>query len=663
MTKIANWPKRSQWRHFFKVLNKKEKIILLFFIAAFLFSVFFLAIRFYNKNTEIMPKDGGTHIEGVIGQPRFINPIYANSDTDRDLTQLIFSGLMKYDENLNIVYDLAQNYEIEENGLIYKFHLKENLFWQNGSPLTADDIVFTIKTIQNPDYKSPLRANWIGVEVEKISDLAVRFKLKKPYNSFLENCAVKIISKEIWQNIPSENFALESYNLEPIGSGPYKIKKIDKDKNGTIKYLILDRNPLFSGKKPYISEIKFIFYNSDKELLSAAQQKKIKGFSLNSYKTPNNYWANYRLSLPRYFALFLNPQNSKVLEDKNIRTALNYATDKKEIVKSLFELEDDSIVIKEIIAQSPILSNIYGLKNPLETYGYNIETAQKILDESGFKDNDSDGIREKKVEKIPAFQFKKDLSLNSQGTDVKELQKCLMKFPDIFEEGEATGNFGEKTKEAVIKFQEKYAQEILVPSNLEKGNGVVKQGTREKLNEVCFESGDENILLKFSLATVDQENLVKVAKIIKEQWKKAGVKIEINKLPISQLEQDIIKTRNYDILLFGEALGAIPDLLPFWHSSQKIDPGLNLAVYENKDADALLEEIRKTSDINERAIKLETLQDIIINDSPAVFLYCPDYIYLASKEIKGIEAKKIVDPSKRFIGIENWYINTRRIWK
>ncbi|MDP2909778.1 MAG: hypothetical protein Q8N69_01760, partial [bacterium] len=117
------------------------------------------------------------------------------------------------------------------------------------------------------------------------------------------------------------------------------------------------------------------------------------------------------------------------------------------------------------------------------------------------------------------------------------------------------------------------------------------------------------------------------------------------------------------ILLFGEVLGAIPDPFPFWHSSQKYDPGLNLSSYENKYLDELLEEGRKISDENLRKENLEAIQNMIVDDIPAIFLYSPKYTYLSSDLIKGISDKKSVNTSKRFIGIEDWYIKIKRIWK
>jgi len=662
--KRKEWPTKSQWWQFFKVLTKKEKIAFFAFFLLTLGSFIFLSLNFYFKNTKIAPAQGGTHTEGIIGRPRFINPIYANTDADRDLVQLIFSGLMKYNENLEIIPDLAEKYpEIKENGTIYKFRLKENLVWQDNTPLTADDIIFTIKTIQNPDTKSPFRASWIGIEVEKIDDLTVQFKLEKSYSAFLKNCTLKILAKHIWEDIPPENFLLEIHqNLNPIGSGPYKLKEI-KQIEDQIKSLSLVQNSFYSGKKPYISKINFLFFDNEKELMEAARQKKVTGLSLSSFADLGENWQRYLLPLPRYFAVFFNQSESKILAEKEVRLALNYGTNKKEIVEKILGLPENSPIAEEKIVNSPILSKIYGFDPPSEIYAFNIEEAKNFLEEAGFKDEDGDGIREKTIKKELAFKFESYLTQGSQDKEVEELQKCLAKFPEIYPEGEITGHFGSKTKAAVIRFQEEYAEDILEPWGFTEGTGIVSKTTRAKLNEICFGEPEETLLLKFSLVTVDQPQMTEVAELLKKQWKVLGIEIEIEKLSPSDLEQNFINPRSYESLLFGEVLGAIPDPFPFWHSSQKRDPGLNLALYENEKADELLEEIRESPDSKVRAEKLALFQDILIEDAPCIFLYSPDYIYLVSKEIKGVTTKKITDPSKRFVGIENWYIKTKRVWE
>ncbi|MBZ9572511.1 hypothetical protein KJA15_04220 [Patescibacteria group bacterium] len=654
-------PSKLQWRQFLKVLNKKEKISFFIFLILAFSSFIFLLINFYFKNTEIRPASGGVYIEGVVGFPRFINPIYApTKDVDRDLVELIFSGLMKYTQDGQIVPDLAQNYpEIKEEGRVFEFHLKKNVSWHDKSPLTVDDIIFTIKTIQDPDYKSPLRAAWLGVEIEKISDFTIRFKLKNPYSAFLENLTLKILPKHIWQDISPQNFPLAIYNSNPIGSGPYKLKEVKKDELGFIKSLALTSNSNYFGKIPNISEISFQFFEKEEDLIGNIKKGEIKGFSIISLKNyhllKKNQFLDYHLSLPRYFAVFFNPEKSEVLAEKKVRKALNYGTNKTEIVEKI-------LIGQGKIVDSPILPEIYGFSPPSKTYQFNIEKAKEILDEAGFLENEK-GLREKTIEKEKAFQFKSDLKSGSRGTEVQELQKCLAKDPNVYPEGKITGLFGDLTKKAVIRFQEKYKEEILEPWGFKKGTGLVSKTTRAKLNEVCFEAPEEVLPLKFSLVTVNQPFLIEIANLLENQWRALGVEIEIKTSDISALKRDIIKPRDYEVLLFGEVLGAFPDPFPFWHSSQKKDPGLNLALYENEIVDKLLEEGRQIQNQKEGAEKYQEFQKILISDAPVVFLCNPDYIYFVSEEIRGINVKIITDPSKRFSGIENWYIRTRRAWK
>ncbi|MDI6602574.1 MAG: ABC transporter substrate-binding protein [Patescibacteria group bacterium] len=647
------------WQQFFKILSQKEKIIFSLFLFLFLVSFSFLSVTFYFKNTEIRPAVGGTFTEGLIGQPRFINPIFAPvSDVDQDLTELIFSGLMKYNLEGKIIPDLAENYQIFENGKIWEISLKKNLFWSNNIPLTVDDVIFTIETIQNPDIKSPLRPSWLGVTVKKISDSKIGFELKNPSSIFLENLTLKIIPKHIWENISPQNFPLSSFNLEPIGSGPYQLKNLVQDKEGKIILLDLIRNPNYHGKTPNFQQVSFQFFDKEKDLLSAIENDKITAFPFGNLTNLTNEinWANLtNWTLPRYFAVFFNPEQSKVLAEKEVRQALNYGTNKKEIVNRILASERE-------IVDSPILPKIYGFKTPSKIYQFDLEEAKLLLEKAGFFETET-GAREKVIKKELAFQFKSNLNLGSQGKEVEELQKCLAKDKEIYPEEEITGYFGPKTKEAVIRFQEKYAQDILKPFGLEKGTGEVRKATRDKLNEICFEKPEEIIPFKFSLITVNQPRLIELANLLKSQWQALGAEIEIKTYDISALEKEIIKPRNYQAILFGQVLGIIPDPFPFWHSSQKKDPGLNLALYKNKEADILLEETRQNLDKEKRKELLEKFQEILIEDAPAVFLYNPDYLYFVSKKIKGVKTGIITIPSQRFSNIEEWYIKTKRAWK
>ncbi|MEK9134993.1 MAG: ABC transporter substrate-binding protein [Patescibacteria group bacterium] len=619
---LLKWPKHGQWQQFLKILNKKEKYFFFSAIALFSFSVIFLLTDFYFKNTEVRPSQGGSYTEGIVGQPRLINPIFAPAnDTDRDLSELIFSGLLKYDSQGKLIPDLAENYQVSEEGKVFDFNIKENLFWQKGRPISADDIVFTVKTIQNPDYKSPLRPSWLGVEVEKISEKKVRFALKNSSAIFLENTTLKILPKYIWQDIDPNNFPLSIFNLKPIGSGPYKIKELNQNKEGKITSLTLIRNP-YSLTEPNLDSITFNFYDSEKDSAKLAN-----GANL------------YQFSLPRYFAVFFNPQKQKIFGDQKIIQALNYGTNKQEIIEQALKGKGKAV-------DSPILPEIYGFASPQKIFQFDTNIAKDLLEKAGFKEGPA-GIREKVIKKEIPFQFKSSLKQGSQGTEVTELQKCL--------KGEVSGYFGPKTKEAVIEFQKKY---------LEESSGEVLTLTRKKLNEICFPATEQKISLSFTLIVPDQTpQLIEAAKLLKNQWKNIGVEIEIKPVDIGILEREIIKSRNYDAILFGEILGATPDPFPFWHSSQKKDPGLNLAMYDDNKADKFLETARQTNDVKTRKENLENFQELFLTKIPVVLLYNPDYLYSVSKNIKGINTGMIVDPSKRFSEISNWYIETKRVWK
>lgn len=662
-------PKFSQFKQIGKLLKKREKITLLVFFVLSIISFSFLAYNFYYNNTKEAPTFGGNFVEGMVGQPRFINPIYGETnDIDRTITGLVFSGLMTYDKNGKIINDLVSEYKISNDGKIYSFLLKDNILWHDGKKLTADDIVFTIKTIQNSDYKSPQRANWIDIEIEKTSEKSFDLKLKNSYNSFLENCTLKIIPKHIWENILPENFALSSYNLQPVGSGPYKFESLYQSKTGFIENINIEANRKYYDKIAFISKISFHFFEKEENLLSAAKQKTIDSFSINQSDNGKNIeekingkWTNqekfnnYYFSLPRYFAVFFNSegltQKDKILSDINVRKALNYAIDKNEIIKQVQQITKNKISA----VNSPILPEYFGYSSPEEKYDFSIENAKNLLEKSGFKETEG-GFRQKAIKKTPAFSFKSYLTLKSKSTEVSELQKCLAKLgfsEDL--KSEINGTFGKPTETALTNFQTKYLPE-------EKPTGETGAKTRKKLNELCLTQPEQSLSLKFTITTINQPQLVKTAQLLKDYWQKIGADIEIKPVEITDLKT-IIKNRDYDALLYGQALGSEPDLYPFWHSSQTKDPGLNLSGYENKDADVLLKDARETLDLEKKQQDMEKLQNIILKDASAIFLYNPDYVYWANSKIKGIETSKIVDPAKKFSTITNWYIKTKRIFK
>ena len=654
-------PSFSQWRQLPRVLTLKEKLVLTICCVLFAGSSFLLAKNWYFSQTHMQPAQGGQLTEGMVGFPHFLNPVYSDAnDVDRDLVQLIFSGLLSYDGDGKIVPDLAKDFPtIGEEGRVFTLHLKENVKWHDGTPFTAEDVLYTIRTIQDPQYKSPIRANWIGVEVEKITDFTIQMRLVEPYAPFGERLTLKILPAHLWNKVTPQNFPLSPYNLQPVGTGPYRVAKVFQEKSGSIKEIRLESYPLYHANPPFLQSLIMKFFPDEEQLLKEASRGQLQTFQLSSHaqlaNVKNSSLVSYTFPFPRYFAIFFNleaPDTKDTIQNKAVRKALEAALDKNAIVNKVFEGKAKTV-------SSPLLPSLFGFPEPQQVQTHDKEKALFLLSQQGF--TQKEGTIGKALP--PTFSLQSDLVLGDENAKVKILQECLAKDSQVYPEGVVNGIFGSLTRQAVIRFQEKYTGELLSPLGLTKGTGKVGPLTREKLNSLCFADREDFIPLTVRLATIDQSPLNQVAQIIKEQWEELGLKVEIQMYARGDLEREIIKPRQYQALLFGEVLGKIPDPFPFWHSSQKKDPGLNLSSYENKKVDLLLEKARKEMETEKRVRFYEEMQEIILEDTPAIFLYDVESIYVAPKELNGIKTSVLSDPSQRFAGITEWYVQTKRVWK
>lgn len=653
-------PPLSKWKLLPKTLKEKELKIFWISLFVFLFSLTVFSFSLFFELTEKNPSTGGSYVEGFVGTPRFINPIYSPaSDIDRDIVSLVFSGLIQKTSSRSYVLDLAE--EIVDDGFNYQIKLREGLKWSDGHPLTADDLIFTIKTIQDPEYRSPLRPDWIGIRTEKISDLEVNLILEQPSATFINKLDLKIIPGHIWNEVSPQNFSLSRYNLNPISSGPYRIKELKENGNQEIQQIVLEVNPFYHKEKPYIENFSLRFFKDKEEMISSARNQEINGFSI---VNPSNYkeviretnFQGYRFQIPRYFALFFNVENNLVSDEK-LRKALSLSLNKQKIIEEV--LSNRAVSIDSIV-----LPLIYGVDIQLESR-FDLDEAKEKIDSLNLVLNE-DGVLSKKTREAVSLNFTKNIKSGDQGEEVRKLQKCLIFIsesdPEIFQ-GNITGFYGQDTQEAVTKLQEKYREEILAPGGFSRGTGMVAESTRKKLNELCSEIPEQTEDFVLRIATVNQPLMIETAEEIKRQWGLLGIETEIDVYSRAEIERDVIKPRNYQILLFGKALDLIPDLLPFWHSSQKSEFGLNLTMHSTERIDTLLEILRQEKRKEDRAEVLKEIHREIEIETPAIPLYNPDYLFFVSRNIKGFRPGVIISPSDRFFNVNEWYIKTKRIFK
>lgn len=547
-------------------MSFREKLIVFVLIFVSLGNLFFWLGKIYLSSTKQVPEFGGTYTEGMVGQPIYVNPILAQTnETDSAISGLIYSGLLKSNPKSELVNDLAESYNISEDSKEYTFNLKKGVKWHDGNDLTANDVIFTINTLNDPAFKSSLRQDWQGVRMEKIDDYTVKFILESPYFGFLENLTLGIMPEHIWKNINADKFHLAKYNLEPIGSGPYKFSNFHKDADGNIlDYKTESFEDYFEGE-PYISAINFNFYSNEQDMIDAYNRKEIGGISAVASQSgnPDVFRKNtsiYEIKIPWSFSVFFNRNKNVALANKEVRLALNLATDKQKII-------DEALLGKAIILDSPFFPETEEYNNDIEKKSFDLEKAKKTLEEAGWKGGE---------------------------------------------------------------------------------NGILEK---------------EGAKFEFNLLTVDSPDLVKTAELLKEQWGQIGADVEIETLAFSDIQQNYIKPREYDALLVGQDSSFNVDPYSFWHSSQKKDPGLNLAMFDDAEADKLIEEARAEVNRGERVNKYRKFQEIIADQVPAAFLFSPYYLYVVDAKIKGIEAEKINMSQNRFSNINKWFIKTKRVKK
>lgn len=386
----------NYWIKLWKHLDFKERVWFGIFAIIILFSVSFLVGAFYRSRTKEIPITGGTYVEGLPESPHNLNPVLAINDADRDLSRLIFSSLLKYNGSGELVPDLASSYQISKDRKTYTIKLKSGVTWQDGKPFSSDDVIFTINAVQNPEYASPLRTGWQGVKAEAPDKNTVILALKTPHSSFIENLALLgILSKHIWKAVAPQNFPLADFNLKPIGTGPYKFVKLQKDQLGRITLISMFANENYFDGTPNIKNITLKFYLSEEEVVSAFNRKEIDGLLLQTAQNKNqlrglNNSSIFSLPSLRVYAVFFNIDD-KILKGKNVRLAINYAVNREELLKKL--LSDDGK-----IAIGPIPPGLPGSSPDIESYVYDPEKAKQILEKDGWT-KDKTGIYNKKLGK------------------------------------------------------------------------------------------------------------------------------------------------------------------------------------------------------------------------------------------------------------------------
>jgi peptide/nickel transport system substrate-binding protein len=370
----------------------KQRKIVFFFVASIFFAStisLFAKVAIQPFQNEI-PVYGGTHKEGVIGTPRFVNPVLSFGTVDKDVESLVFAGLTKKTKDGSIVLDLAEDFSVSADNLVYTFTIDENARFHDGQPVTADDVVFTIQKIQDPEIKSPKQVFWGGVSVEKLDERRVRFVLKQPFIGFLENTSIGILPAHIWENIPVDEFVFSPFNTEPIGAGKYRIKNMRTSKGGGVDSYVLTVSRYYSGQKPFIKKINLQFFENEEEAIRALKGNTIQALADIRPESVDKIPASaeiYTATLHRMFGIFFNQKDPSPVQEKSVRQAIDLAIDREAVIDVTLNGFGKAI-------KSPLPTTLQTTNTQKNNLASDPKTANALLDQAGWV-RESSGIRQK----------------------------------------------------------------------------------------------------------------------------------------------------------------------------------------------------------------------------------------------------------------------------
>lgn len=503
-------------------------------------------------------EDGGSYryVEAMVGAPSRINPLFAHlNDADRDLVSLVFSGLTRLGQDGTVLPDLAETWEMTEDGRIVTFHLRRGVTWHNGAAFTSADVIFTYSLMADPSLEgdpdqAPL---WRKITCSAPDELTVVCQLPEPFAPYPAYATAGILPKHLIEGADANAIAISLFNQEPIGTGPYRLVSLDQSR------AVLRANNKYHLGAPPVTEIELLFFPDSATAAAGVVRGEAQGIFLDSSSTSDDLEAvgsleglrSHEASRSAYTILYLN-NSQPPLNDLLVRRAITETVDIDGIIDSL-------LGGRAVRADSPIVAGTWAHNPELEPYRRDPGDARDLLTEAGWT--------------LP-------------------------------EDGEV------RTR-----------------------NGVE---------------------LRLTLLT-DQDPLrALIAGAIAEQLADVGISVTLSREESTDLIRDFLIPRQYQAALFGWDPGPDPDPYPAWHSSQASDSGRNLAAYVNEEADKLMEDGRRTPDLNERQRLYFAFQDIFRDDAPSVLLYHPLNTYYVTEQIKGIQLGTLFTNSSRFHNVYEW---------
>jgi peptide/nickel transport system substrate-binding protein len=332
------------------------------------------------------PEQGGVYTEGLVGSLGRLNPLLDwNNEADRSVNRLLFSGLVRFDEYGLPQADLAEAWGVAQDGTVYNFSIRENAVWHDGTPITSDDVLFTVDRIKSAGslYPQDIKDLWGKIEATKLSDKVLKFILPEPFVPFMDYLTFGILPKHLLESVSPEQMPDAEFNINPVGSGPYKFDHLIVE-NGQITGVVLTVSETYYGTAPFIEQVVFRYYEASADAMDAYQQGDVLSVSqitpevLNAALEEPNL-SVYTSRLPQMSFVLFNLNNAEVpfLQDAKLRRALMLGINRPYLINTFLQGQ-------AVIANGPILPGSWAYHDGIEHFEYNPDEAINILKAEGY---------------------------------------------------------------------------------------------------------------------------------------------------------------------------------------------------------------------------------------------------------------------------------------
>lgn len=345
-----------------------------------------------NTYTTTAYSSGGSYSEGVLGPLETLNPLFARTSAERSAAKLLFAGLYKYDTAGSIKGDLAEKVTVNDKETEYTVSLKKGVRWSDGHELTANDVIFTLKLLADPETNSTI-SGWRSITSQKMDDWTVKFVLPASYAPFMHALTFPIVPEHILKDVNPSELREHSFGKLPVTSGPFTVRMLQNvTSDGSKKVLYLNANKSYHHGSPKLDRFQLYVYPTQGDIQKALRLREITGtpeliYNDQSPEIKNLYSADLRTINNGVYALFNT--SSQFLQSKPIRQALALSTDVNAVRKEA--------ALSTVSLNGPILSQY---TNDTKSQEYDVAKAQKLLDKAGWPVSTASGVRQKDDQKL-----------------------------------------------------------------------------------------------------------------------------------------------------------------------------------------------------------------------------------------------------------------------